>query len=191
MEHEAQQPRLTTEADVEPDTKSRKRTEGASAADRVKNGDSSSARVDDGPMSFTSFGMIAEAPAPEKCINNGLVNKGAVAPKPHLPPVEVGMLSLAVGGLLPAGTASTAVRAVFLRSLFSWSLGEMTNERTGRADLNELAPSSWGGRLYKQNQGKLWCLIWADVQVAYAVARFWEGGARCFVGNFVWTPDGI
>ena len=33
LEHEARQPRLATEADVEPGTKTRKRTEGASAAD--------------------------------------------------------------------------------------------------------------------------------------------------------------
>ena len=36
--HEARQPRLATEPDVEPDTKTRKRTEGTSAADRVKSG---------------------------------------------------------------------------------------------------------------------------------------------------------
>ncbi|CAM9505935.1 unnamed protein product, partial [Ascophyllum nodosum] len=42
LQHGAQQPRLTTEADVEPDTKTRKRTENA-AADQAKN---SSARVD-------------------------------------------------------------------------------------------------------------------------------------------------
>ena len=59
LQHGAQQPRLTTEADVEPDTKTRKRTENA-AADQAKN---SSARVDDGPTSLTSFGMIAESPA--------------------------------------------------------------------------------------------------------------------------------
>ena len=54
LEYEARQPRLSTEeADVEPDTRTRKRTEGASAADRVKNGDSYSARVDDGPTGLT------------------------------------------------------------------------------------------------------------------------------------------
>ena len=25
-----------------------------------------------------------------------------------------------------------------------------------------------------------------DVQIVYAVAHFWEGGVRCFVGGFVW-----
>ena len=68
LEHEARKPSLTTEADVETDyTKTRKRTKSASAADRVKNGDCSSARVGYGPTSLTSFGMIAKPPlAPEK-----------------------------------------------------------------------------------------------------------------------------
>ena len=38
LEHEAREPRLATEADIEPDTKACKRMEGASAADRVKDG---------------------------------------------------------------------------------------------------------------------------------------------------------
>ena len=43
LEYYARQPRLTTEADVESDSKTRKGTEDA-AADRVMNGNSSSAR---------------------------------------------------------------------------------------------------------------------------------------------------
>ena len=48
------------EADVRTDKKTRKRTEGAAAADRAKHGDSSSARVDGGPTTLASFGMIAK-----------------------------------------------------------------------------------------------------------------------------------
>ena len=61
----------------------------------MKNEDSSSARVDDGPMYLTSFGMIAKPllKAPEERIGGALVNRGAEAPKPHLPPVEVRMLN--------------------------------------------------------------------------------------------------
>ena len=66
LAHEALQLCLAKEADVESDTKTRRRTEGASAADRVKSGDISSTRVDGGPTSLTSFGLIAEPPAPEK-----------------------------------------------------------------------------------------------------------------------------
>ena len=83
LQHEAQQPRLATEAEVQTDKKTRKRTEDA-AAGQAKNGNSSSARVDDGPMNLISFGMIAEPLllTPEKCMGDALVNKGAEAPKP-------------------------------------------------------------------------------------------------------------
>ena len=115
LQHEAQQLRFATEADVEPNTKTRKRTESAAAADRTKHGDSSSAWVDDGLTSLTSFGMITEpfSLAPAECIGYALVNKDAEAPKPHFPPVEVCMLSSAAGGLMPTGTASTMMRVIF------------------------------------------------------------------------------
>ena len=145
LEHKARQPRLATEADVEPSTKTRKRMEAASAADRVKSGDSSSSRVDDGSTYLTGFVMIAESllMAPEKCIGDALVDEGAKASKVHLPPVEVRMLSSAAGGLLPAGTPSTVMRTIFSSPLPSWSLGEETKERTGRTNFNQLAPLPW------------------------------------------------
>ena len=64
FEHDARQPRLATEADVESDTKTRKRTDDA-AADRVMNGDSSSARRVNtcGATSSTNFNMKAGHPA--------------------------------------------------------------------------------------------------------------------------------
>ena len=134
LEHEARQPRLAMEADVETDKKTGKRTEGATSTDRAKHsGDSSSTRrVDNGPTSLTSFGKIAEPPlAPETCIGDALVNKGAEAPKPHLPPVKVRMLSSAAGGLLPAGTASTAMSTLFPPpSLWNFCPTEDMNFRT-------------------------------------------------------------
>ena len=118
LEHEARQPRLAMEADVEPDIKTHKRTDGASAANRVRNRDSSSARVDDGPTSLTSLGMLAQPPAPETLIGDTLVNKDAETPKPHLPPMEVRKLSSAAGGLLPTSTVATAMRVIFPRPFF-------------------------------------------------------------------------
>ena len=62
LEHEARQPRLAMEADVIPDTKTRKRTEDA-AADQAKHGDkSSSAQVDHDSMCPTSFGDESTKP---------------------------------------------------------------------------------------------------------------------------------
>ena len=117
LEYDARQPRLTTEADVESDTKTRKGTEDA-AADRVMNENSSSARRVHtyGQTSSTSLGMTAELPAlPRR--DNVMVDKGAEAPKPCISPVEMRTLT-AAGGLLPAGTASTAMRTIFPRLLF-------------------------------------------------------------------------
>ena len=143
LEHEARQPRLATEADVEADKKTRKRTKDASAADREKNGDNSFARrVDDGPMSLTSFGMIAERPAPEKSIADDLVHKGAEVPNPCLSPVEM-RTPTATGGLLPAGTASTEMRTIFSRPLPSWTLGEDTKTITDQRNINQLVPPCW------------------------------------------------
>ena len=63
-QHQAQQqPRLTKDADAETYIKTRKRTEGA-AADGVKHGDTSFARVDHEPMRQTSFGEKT-APNPQ------------------------------------------------------------------------------------------------------------------------------
>ena len=130
LEHEARQSRLATEAGVEPDAKTRKCTKGASAADRAMNVDSSPARVNYGPTRLTIFGMIAEPPAPEKSIGNALVDKGAEARKLCLSPGEM-RTPTAVGGLVPAGTTSTAMRTIFLSSpRWSFCPTEEMNFRT-------------------------------------------------------------
>ena len=69
------------EADVEPDTKTGKRTEGA-AADRVKHGDkSSSTRIEYDPMHLTSFGDDSTEPrSPRKSIGDAPTSEGAEAP---------------------------------------------------------------------------------------------------------------
>ena len=101
LQHQAQQPRLTPEAeDVKIDTKTRKRTKGA-AADDEKHGDISSARAENDPTSLINLGNIAEPPAPEKGIGEALVNEGAEAPKPYIPPVEVRMPSPAASSHVP------------------------------------------------------------------------------------------
>ena len=75
------------EGDVTSDTEPRKRAEGA-VADQAKHGDSCFAkRVYAGSTSSNSFGIKAEFLAlPRR--DDFLVDKGAEAPKPHLPPVE-------------------------------------------------------------------------------------------------------
>ena len=92
----------------------------------------------------------------------------------------------AAGDLLPAGTAFIAMATIFSRPPLSWTLGDKTKKRTvGQPSTSLLLPA--GGSLSKRNQGKLWCLIPAVVQVAHAATRFWEGDTCAFlVDGFVW-----
>ena len=152
------------------------------------NEDSSSARVNGGPTSLTNFGIIAEPPALPS-VNDVLVEKGAEAPKPCPSSVEM-RTPTAAGGLLPAGTASTAMWIIFSPPLPSWTPGDKIKEKPVSQTSTSL-PLPDGGRLFERNPGELWCLILAVVQAVYAPARFWEGGTRCFMERFVWTPEGI
>ena len=94
------------------------------AADRVISGDSSSAQVDPDPMCLTSFGYDSTGPPALPCSRDDVLgDKGAAAPKPCFSPIEMRTLT-AAGGVLPTGTASTAMRTIFPRPLFSWNLGE-------------------------------------------------------------------
>ena len=131
------------EADVPSNKEIRKRTEDA-AADRVMSGDSFSAQVDPDPVCLTGFGHDStEPPALPCCRDDAPVDKGAEAPKPYLPPVmEVRMLPFAVGGQIPAGTASTAIRTFFPRPHVSWSFGEKTKKLNSRTN-NQPALSGW------------------------------------------------
>ena len=115
---DAWQPCLATEADVPTNTKTRKRTE-AAAADRAKRiGDCFSAKkVDIGPTSLISFGIKAKLPAlPLR--DDAPVDKSAAVLKPCLSRVKM-RTPTASGGLLLAGTVSTAMRTIFPRP-FSW-----------------------------------------------------------------------
>ena len=145
LQHQAQQPCLAADADVKPDTKTLERTE-CIKVDEDKYGGILSARVKEYPTSLTSFDNITEPLAPEKGVGNALVNEGAEAPMPHLPPVKVSMPSAACGSML-AGTASTTLRAIFHPQPLSWNLCEKA-KKTGnksttnrRTNSNQLAPS--------------------------------------------------
>ena len=177
------------EADVTPDTKTHKRTEDATIA-QVVNEDSSSARkVDIGPTTSTSFGMITESPA-LLCRDDALVGKGAEALRPCLSPVEIHTLP-AAGGLLPADTVSTAIRTIVSRSLPSWTLGEETKERTSQTGRNQLAPPCC--RRIIQTKSKQTPVFDPGGSTGRPRACPFLGGRRALLCGkvFVWTPDGI
>ena len=137
LEHDnARQPRLAIKADVKPDKKTRKRMEGAAAAEQVVSGDNSSAQVDTAPFRLTRFGNdSARSPALNSSRDDALVDNGAAPTKPCFSPAEM-RTGTAAGGLLSAGTVSTAIRTIFSRAFPSWTLGDEVNERTSRTNKN-------------------------------------------------------
>ena len=128
--------------------------------------------------------MIAEPLllTPEKCPGDALVNKSAVAQKPHFPLVEVRMLSSTAGGLMPVGTVSTIMRAIFPPPRFSWSLDEETKERTNRTNFNQLAPPFWRKVMQKiLSQNMVFDSGGCPGRLRSCPLQ--EDGARCFVGE--------
>ena len=110
LEQDARQPCLGIEADVTSEKKTRNRTEGAAAAERVISGDNSSPQVDTDPIRLTSFGDNFTGPRAFPCSRDDVVvDNGAAAPKPFLSPVEM-CTRTAAGGLLPAGLYSNEKR---------------------------------------------------------------------------------
>ena len=89
-------------------------------------------------MCLTSFGDDSTESLALPCRNDVMVDKGAAAPKQCLLSVEM-QTPTAAGDLLPAGTASTAMRTVFPRPLFSWSLGKEAKKSNSLTN-NQLAP---------------------------------------------------
>ena len=123
LEHGARQPRLAMEADEPADTKTRERTEGAATAVQARRGDGYTAeqKVQDGPQTSISFGMMAEPPA-LPCREDGLVEEGATSPKSW----EIRM-STAAGGLVPTGEASTATETTSNEPLLRFYATEEMN----------------------------------------------------------------
>ena len=108
------------------DTKTRERTEGAATAAQAMHGDTFSAnRVDPDPKNSTIFGVIAE-PLALPCREDVLTENGAAVPKPCLSPLEMRTPTVA-GGLLPAGTTSTATRTTFDQPPLRFYSTEETN----------------------------------------------------------------
>ena len=108
LEHGARQPRLAIEADGHANTETHERTEGAATAVQAMRRDSftTEQKVQDGPKTSISFGMMAEPPD-LSCRDDGSVEEGATSPESCLPSLEM-RSSTAAGGLVPIGEASAA-----------------------------------------------------------------------------------
>ena len=80
LQLQVQQPRLAEKADINLDMKSRERMEGTTADDE-KNGDISSALVDDDPMRLASFGEMKNSPNLQLSLNAWIVLWSTKTPK--------------------------------------------------------------------------------------------------------------
>ena len=149
----------------------------------MKHGGSCSAnQVNPDPMCLTSFVDDSTERLALSCSrDDALVDKSAAAPKPSLLLVGMRMLT-AADGLLPTGTASTAMRTIIPRPLFSRSLGE-TRKCTNRTN-NQLASLCRWGDIRTKSRQTLMFDPGRVLNVVYSPACIWEGGARCFVGRF-------
>ena len=194
-EQDARQPRLAIEADGPANTKTRECTEGAATAVQAMHGDSCSTaqKVQDGPKTSISFGVMAEPPD-LPCREDVLVEDGATSPESCLPSLEM-RSSTAAGGLVSTGETSTATETTVNKPLLQSYSSEEENSK--KKKLRTSTPTSRttavpvrrvpclllptaGGSL-RQNPGKIGRLIQAVRKVIPASARFWDRGARWFV----------
>ena len=172
------------EADVQLDTETDKRIEGA-AAERVIRGDKASAEANPDPICLTSFGVDSTGPPALSCSRYGaLVNKGAAAPKPCLSPVKV-RTRTATGGLLPAGIASTATMVIFHQSPLWLCLTEEIKSRTSNQ--------------YATDYSSCWNIEVLEIKTKEILTFYPSGYSGCLLGAcrallcekvFVWATDG-
>ena len=144
LEQDTQQPRFAIEADVQADTKTLERTEGAAKAVQEMHEDSCSAnRVDPDPMCSTSFGDDCTGPPALPCSrDDALVSNGAAAPTSFLSPLEM-YSPIAAGGLLPTGKTSTATKTTLHQLPLWFYLTEETNLKTSILYISYFSSFEW------------------------------------------------
>ena len=194
LEQDVRQPRLAMEGDVSADKKTRERTEGAATAVQAKHGDSCSAnRVDPDPKSSTSFGDDSTGPPALPCSkDDALVGNGTAAPNSCLSPLEM-RTPRAAGGLLSAGTTSTATRTTFDQPPLWFCPSEETKFRTSiqYASLysifwriiNRQVPF-WPRVVETKSGPNLVFDPGGSTRRLCACPSFWNRGARYLVGRF-------
>ena len=123
-----------------------------------------------------------------------VVENGAAAPKSRLPSLEM-RSPTAASGLLPTGEVSITTRTTFNQPPLQLYTAEETNSKKTltpyvsydsscfRKNGPFLLPPAGGSS--RQNQEKIGCSIQAVLKAVSAPARFWDRGARCFMGRFM------
>ena len=186
--HGSQQPRLAKEADVKSDTKTHKRTEDV-AADRVTSGDSSSAQVDPVPMCLASFGDDSTEPLAFPRRDDALVDKSAATPKSCLSLVKMRTLT-ATGGLLPAGTAFSAIRTNFQQPSLWFCTTKKNNLRTP-VQYATTYSSFWKLKVLQTKTRQNMVFNSGGSADRLCACPFLAGWCALLRGEvFIWAPDG-
>ena len=137
LEHGARQPRHALEADGPTNTKTRERTESAAKVVQAMRGDScttATQKVQDGPKTSISFGMMAEPPD-LPCREDVLAEEGATTPKSCVPSLEM-RSPTAAGGLVPTGEASTATETTSSEPFLRFYVIKEMNPEDGSKEKN-------------------------------------------------------
>ena len=131
LEQVARQPRVTMEADVPADEKTRERTEGATLKQFKRCMGIAFLRTWSIPTQEVLPASVVTPPNLRLSVfkDDALVGNDAAAPKPCFSPLEM-RSPTAAGGLLRAGKASTTTRITFYQARLRFCLTEETNLRT-------------------------------------------------------------
>ena len=178
LEHGARQPRLAMEADGHANTKTQECTEGAATAVQVMRGDSCTIeqKVQDGPETSISFGMMAEPPD-LPCREDVLVEEGATSPESCLPFLEM-RSSTAAGGLVPTGEVSTATETISNEPLLRFYATEETNPKE-KSSWTSLPSASYDSSVFQERNLSATRYCWRVVETNSRQNRTSDpGGSR-------------
>ena len=185
LQHQAQQPRLAMNAEVQEDKKTRESTEDFAQDGRL--GDISSDRVHD-PMRLTSFGDedYTEPPA-LPCRDDALVNQGHEVAKPCLSPVEIRKSTSAGSFLLAGATSTTKTQGTNCPpQLLPWNFRETSEEKNNCTTRHTFAKynRSWHPKVIETKSRQIMVFDPGGLS-GYCLCGcpFWEGDARCIAGR--------
>ena len=146
----------------------------------------------------TIFSVKAESPT-LPCRDDVLIDNGAAAPKSCLSLLEMHSPT-AAGGLLSTDEASTTTRITFYQPRLRFCQTEEKNSERASTQSASYDSSFWRNNLLtapswwkaiETKSGQNLVFNPGGFTGVFAPARFWEGGARCFVGRFfIWAPGG-
>ena len=178
LKHGARQPRLAMEADGHANTKTQERTDGAATAVQAMRGDSCTTeqKVQDGPKTSISFGMMAEPPN-LPCREDILVKEDATSPESCCSSLEM-RSSTAAGGLVPTGEASIATETTSNEPLLRFYATEETNPKE-KSSWTSIPSASYDSSIFQEKNLSATPYCWRVVETKSKQNRTFDpGGSR-------------